>query len=102
MSTPVIGPKLRNERPTRYGNLRRERRQFLENFTQAGSHKLVCWSVADMPNLANGADDYIKLATIAVRYFHQNPSYRAMPAPALMLAAFMRQWPCGQVGPLRR
>jgi hypothetical protein len=75
---------------------------FVEGLNRATPHPLICWPPSSAPTEEWGAGEYHSLAMVAVRYFHKNPSYREMPAPALMLAAFMRQWPCGQAGPLRR
>jgi len=75
---------------------------FLETLSrQAGPpHRLVCWQT--VPNLNNdNVDSLMALAKVATDYLRSNPSYAKMPAPALMLAAFMRAWPCGTVGPLR-
>jgi hypothetical protein len=64
------------------------------------SHRLICWNPA--PPKSADPETYYGYAMVAVRYLRANPSYAKMPAPALMLAAFMREWPCGQVGPLRK
>jgi hypothetical protein len=69
------------------------------------SNSIVCWKarppplVGDFPTSAQMF--WLKeLVAVTVRYLRDNPSFAKMPARALMLAAFMHQWPCGYVGPL--
>jgi hypothetical protein len=62
-------------------------------------HMFICW---DPPPKVADVEKNHAHAMVAVRYLRSNPSYAEMPAPALMLAAFMRQWPCGAVGPIRK
>lgn len=64
-------------------------------------HRLVCWSPPPPTDDSDGSLAVLhRVAMVAVDYLKANPSFAKMPAPALMLAAFMRQWPCGQFGPL--
>jgi Rap1a immunity proteins len=70
----------------------------MNDYQRHGAHRLICWR-PDPPKSAD-PDTYYDYAMVAVRYLRANPSYAKIPAPALMLAAFMRKWPCGQVGPL--
>jgi hypothetical protein len=69
------------------------------------AHRMVCWNPAPPTNIATLSDSAAsslgRLARVAIRYLRANPTYDKMPSPALMLAAFMREWPCGQVGPLK-
>jgi hypothetical protein len=56
-------------------------------------HRLVCWP--SPPNTANVDDPLYKtLVTVALTYLHDHQEYSELPPPALMLAAFMRKWPC--------
>jgi len=59
------------------------------NDYQQRNRRLICWR-PDPPKSAD-PDMYYDYAMVAVRYLHANPSYAKMPAPALMLAAFMRK-----------
>ena len=62
-------------------------------------HMSIYW---DPPPKVADVETNHAYAMVAVRYLRSNPSYAEMPAPALVLAAFVRQWPCGGVGPTRK
>jgi hypothetical protein len=69
--------------------------------------KLVCWNENWFERLASADQDrqisgYLTLAQIGVQYLHEHPGLAKEPYTALLIAAFMRKWPCGQVGPLNK
>ena len=64
------------------------------------SHRLICWRPEPPKN--GSADTYYPYAMVGVRFLQANPSYAKLPTPALLLAAYMRAWPCGEFEPLKK
>ena len=73
----------------------------IDNYQYQYPHFIVCWKpqplslVGDRPTTAQ-ISWFKELISATVRYLHDNPSDAKMPASAVMLAAFERQWPCGR------
>jgi hypothetical protein len=75
----------------------------VDNYQYQYPHFIVCWKqlplppVGDLPTAAQ-MSWFRELVSATVQYLRDNPSAAKMPAAAVMLAAFMRRWPCGGVG----
>jgi hypothetical protein len=72
----------------------------------APTHALVCWDQSWFQRLASADNNaqiqgYLILAKIGVEYLRAHPGFAKEPMPVLLIAAFMRKWPCGGVGPTR-
>ena len=73
----------------------------VDNYQYQYPHIIVCWKpqplapVGDLPTAAQ-MSWFKELISATVRNLHDNPSDAKMPASAVMLAAFERQWPCGR------
>jgi len=76
--------------------------KLVDNYHSEYPHVIVCWqtrpppSIGDLPTTAQ-IFWFRELVSATVRYLRDHPSEAKAPASAVMLAAFMRQWPCGGV-----
>jgi hypothetical protein len=79
--------------------------KLVDNYQHEYPHFIVCWRprplplAGDFPTTAQ-MSWFRELVSATVQYLRDNPLDAKMPASAVMLAAFMRQWRCGGVGPV--
>jgi hypothetical protein len=72
----------------------------IDNYQYLYPHFIVCWKpqplprVGDLPTAAQ-MSWFRELVSATAQYLRDKPSDAKMPASAVMLAAFMRRWPCG-------
>jgi hypothetical protein len=74
---------------------------FPSAFASPDEWRVICWTPPSRLKVGVKITDaqyqeYLDLASVAARYLRDNPQYAKLPYEALLLAAFMRHWPCGQ------